>query len=156
MKKSLINITIFFFTLTILFGLVPRVTLHAQTPNTDTKDLGYTGLVQCDGVVNETTLKEAPERNRICNLAALVSMVNFLIRWLFALTIPIFTIMLAISGYWFMTPNPSNRSKAKGMLKAAVTGFVIMLCAWLIVTTLLQFLVSEKFTGADSFIETTK
>jgi hypothetical protein len=56
-----------------------------------------------------------------------------------------------------MTPNPSNRGKANKMLWAAVVGFVIMLSAWLIVATLLKWLVDPtRGKGADSFLEINK
>lgn len=139
-----------FLTIAILLSLVAsdRVTHVAHAAST----LTYSGLVQCDGVTTEGET----ERQKKCDFAALVSMVNYIIRWLFGLTIPIFAGIGAYAGFLYMTPNPSNRTKANKMLWAAVVGFVIMLSAWLIVTTLLKWLVRDTFTGADALVEVKK
>lgn len=115
--------------------------------------LDYSGLVQCDGVVdpNETG------RQTKCNFASLVKMIKHLIDWAFMLTIPIFTGLLAYAGFLHMTPKEGNRTKAKSILWAALEGFVIMLSAWLIVTTVVKWVIDPKFLDtANSFLNVSK
>ena len=118
--------------------------------------LNYNGLVQCDGVVDSKNPNET-QRNKECNFAALVSMINHTIQWVFGLTIPIFIFILCYAGFLYMGPPSSGkRAQAKKMLWAALTGFVIMLSAYFIVVTLLGWLVAPDFKGADSLIEIKK
>ncbi len=138
-----------FLSLTLLLTLTSVVPVYAQN-----KPLDYSGLVQCDGVKARDGTE--PGRQRECDFAALVNMINYVIRWVFGLTIPIFIALFAYAGFLYMTPNPSNRTKAKSMLWAAIKGFVIMLCAYFIVTTLMKWLVNPKFEGTDALKEIKK
>src|SRR5690348_1939939 len=122
-----------FLTFLILISLGSLKVAYAQDV-----PLNYSGLVQCDGV---TTASEK-ERQNTCNFAYLVGEVNYIIKWVFGLTIPIFVFIIAYAGILYMGPPSSGRrSKAKKMLWAAVTGFVIMLSAYLIVTTILGWVI---------------
>ena len=115
--------------------------------------LDYSGLVQCDGVVDP----KEPDRNRECNFQRLIGMANYIIKWIFRLTIPIFVALIAYAGFLYMTPNEENRKTASKMLWAGVKGFVIMLCAWFIVTTLLGWVLDNSFKGAaNSLLEQNK
>lgn len=135
MKRILLSIMV-------LFSLIQVTPVYAA--------LDYSGLVQCDGVVSDERdvmggFVNEPERQRECDFAALMSMVNYIIKWVFGLTIPIFVGLMAYAGFLYMTPNPSNRALANKVLWAGIKGFVIMLVAWFLVTTLLSWLVSDTF-----------
>jgi hypothetical protein len=97
--------------------------------------------VKCDGVVTDGE----EGRQRECNFDALMLMVNSIVQWIFMLTIPIFIILLAYSGFLYMTPSPGNREKSNKMLWAALKGFVIMLIAWFAISTLLNMVISHEF-----------
>ena len=125
--------------------------------------LDYSGIVKCDGVkaVEYNSLGEVvgvlpgeENRQRECDFAALMDMITSLINWAFMLSIPIFIGLFAYAGILYMTPNPSNRSAANKMLWAALKGFVIMLIAWFLVTTLLKMVLDPLFEDtANSLIE---
>ncbi len=149
MKKILI-------TLLALISIIP-VFSHAQQVGPTT--LNYSGLVQCDGVVLRDKQGNPLEqdRDKECSFAELVSMANYIIRWIFTLTIPIFIIIMAYAGFLYMMPPSSGkRQQANKMLWQALIGFVIMLCAWFIVSTLLKWLIDPSFKGADALIEQQK
>jgi hypothetical protein len=135
-KKSF---AILFLAITI-FSLTPKLSF-AQTSGSST--LNYSGWVQCDGVIakdgNGNLLE--PERNKECNFINLINMVKYLINWLFGISVPIMVAMLAYSGYLHMTGKEANIKKSYEILKKAVLGFVVMLMAWFIVTTILKWVV---------------
>ena len=115
--------------------------------------LDYSGLVKCDGVTTDSELY----RQNKCNFAALMSMVNSTINWLFVISIPIAVGSLAYAGFLYMTGSQEKIKQAKGLMTNVLTGFIIMLCAWFIVTTLLKWLVSDALKSAStSLIETKK
>ncbi len=137
-KKSF---ALLFLILTIV-SFVPKLSL-AQTSGSST--LNYGGWVQCDGMIakdgNGTLLE--PERNKECNFINLINMVKYLINWLFGISVPIMVAMLAYSGYLHMTGKEANIKKSYEILKKAVLGFVVMLMAWFIVTTILKSVLKE-------------
>ncbi|MDQ5893583.1 MAG: hypothetical protein QG640_595 [Patescibacteria group bacterium] len=126
----------------------------AQNFNSDgTVKLDYGGLVKCDGVVDKNNPEEVA-RNNECDFQDLMGMVNSIIQWIFMLSIPIFIGLFAYAGFLYMTPSPGNREKSNKMLWAALKGFVIMLIAWFMVSTLLSWIVSDSFKGtASSLLE---
>lgn len=134
--------TILFILLT-TFSLVPSMSYAA---------LDYSGLVKCDGVTTDSE----QSRQTKCNFEALMKMANSIINWLFTLSVPIIIGLIAYAGFLFMTGKSGDREKAKKILWNAIIGFVVMLCAWFIVSTLLKWLVSESFTGANTLIEKQK
>ncbi|MEK7463966.1 MAG: hypothetical protein AAB610_02500 [Patescibacteria group bacterium] len=112
--------------------------------------LDYGGLVKCDGVVDPNE----PARNNECDFQDLIGTVNSIIKWIFMLSIPVFIGLFAYAGFLYMTPSPGNREKSNKMLWAALKGFVIMLVAWFMVSTLLSWIVSDSFKGtASSLLE---
>ncbi len=130
----------------IAFSFVPTISHSAEIK------LDYSGWVQCDGVV--TPGEEG--RTVPCNFANLVNMVGFLINWLFVISIPVIVGLLAYSGFLYMTGTQENIKKAKAVMTNAVVGFIIMLMAWFIVTTLLKWLLNPNFSGVDAIIQIQK
>lgn len=111
---------------------------------------GGSGLVRCDGVADES-------KNEVtCNFAQLINMANYLIKWLFYITVPIIVALFAYSGFLHMTGKQSNIDQAKKILFSVLKGFIIMLIAWFLVSTLLKWLVKPSFQGADTLINQQK
>lgn len=136
MKKYLLFILL-------IFLVLPVFSFAQEAPKRYSE--GGFSLVQCDGVV--TKQGEVP-----CNFANFINMVNFIIRWIFFISITIMAGLFAYAGFLYMYPSDEKRKTANKMLWAAVKGFVIMLVAWFIVSTLLKFLVNPQFQGADTFL----
>jgi len=89
------------------------------------------GLITCDGVI-------VP-----CTFEKLLIMVNKVIRFLiFVIGVPIVTLSFAYAGFVLLTSggNPSKKDEAKGIIKNATIGLIILLAAWLIVRTVLVIL----------------
>ena len=110
---------------------------------------GGFSLVQCDGVTT------APGEVK-CNFAQLVNMANYLIKWLFYITVPIIVALFAYSGFLHMTGKQANIDQSKKILFSVLKGFIIMLIAWFLVSTLLKWLVNPDFKGADTLINQQK
>ncbi|HEV8666544.1 MAG TPA: hypothetical protein VN665_01700 [Candidatus Paceibacterota bacterium] len=81
-----------------------------------------------------------------CNLAQLIQNV---MTFAIGIAIPIAAALFAYAGFLYITSasNLGNISKAKGIFKDALIGFLIAICAWLIINTLLNII----FTGNSPF-----
>ncbi len=133
--------------------LLLALSISIFSPTITYAALDYSGLVQCDGVLT----KGEDGRGNVCNFVALMSMINYLIKWLFGLTIPIFVGMCAYAGFLYMTPKSENRKDANKMLWKGIKGFALMLCAWFIVTTLIEKIINPELqNSANSLIEQNK
>lgn len=78
-----------------------------------------------------------------CDFNDIMTLVNNVINFLiFTLALPLAAIVIAWSGFLFLTSGaePGKRTKAKKMLTDVVIGLVIALAAWLIVQTILTSL----------------
>jgi len=95
------------------------------------------GLVPCDG----TTIP--------CHLPELIQMINNIINWIISIAGVIFTIAFVYGGFLYMTSgsNPGNKAKAKSVITSSLTGFVIILCSWLIVYTIIHTIVDPNQEG---------
>src|SRR5574343_264981 len=124
-------------TLMMLIAVFP-LSLRAQK---ETVKFDYSGLVQCDGVV--TPGEEG--RTTKCNFQALMATIDYLIKWIFGITVPIFVGLCAYAGWLYMQPNSSDRTKANNMLLTALKGLAIMLLAWFIVTSLVKWVIDPSF-----------
>lgn len=89
-----------------------------------------TKIVPCTGAVD-------------CDFNALIKMVNNIINWILAAANVIFAISFVYGGFLYMTSGdkPGNKEKAKSILWSTLTGFVIILVAWLVVRLILTTLV---------------
>lgn len=125
---SLIIITLF---LGLFFGIA-----FAQE---NAADYTKPGIIKCEGAL---TADEFGKKDK-CGFAELIESVKYIINWLIIIAVPIVTLVFAYAGFLFMTGKESNISKAKTMLPKVVWGFVAMLGAWLLVTTILKFLVRD-------------
>lgn len=138
MKKYLI-ITFF-----ILVSIMPNLVLAQGTK--EAPKLDYSGLVKCDGVVLTKDGKDVePYRTKVCDFQALMSTVKSTINWLFVITIPILTVILAYGGLLYMTGSQKNIGTAKSIFQSSAKGFIIMLVAWISVITVVNWFIA----GAD-------
>ncbi len=97
------------------------------------------GLVPCNG----------PD----CDFSSLATLVNNIINWFLGISVSVAAITFAIAG-GEMLFNPGNTVKieeALGMFKKTIIGILIVLCAWLIIHTVIAALVNSS-TGALRFL----
>ena len=104
----------------ILMSFLPSVT-HAA------------GLVLCGG-----------NGEPMCNLSFAFGLVNGLIQKIIFLMLPLAAIIFAYIGWQLMSSGGSeeSRSNAKKILKNMVIGLILILCAYLIIKTILTALVA--------------
>lgn len=91
---------------------------------------------------DDVTSKLIPCTNK-CDLGSLMQLINNLITFLIKVILfPITVLMFVYAGYQYITAqgNPSKKANVKKMLWHLVGGIVLILCAWLIVKTLLVVL----------------
>ncbi|MES2224882.1 MAG: hypothetical protein V4478_02750 [Patescibacteria group bacterium] len=98
---------------------IPEVTVGA----------GGSGLIPCDG----------PE----CDLNSFLQLANNVMAFFFrTLLLPIFVVMVMYLGYSYLTANgnPAQHGKVASMAKHMVLGLLLMLCAWVIVRSVLSMI----------------
>lgn len=107
------------------------------------------GLIRC-GNSTSTSPTGQIVLTQPCNFEYFIKTINGIISWLIGLAGVIFTIMAVWGGYLYMTSgdNESNKGKARDMLFNTLKGFVIMLLAWLIVHTILDYLVEGPYKNS--------
>ncbi len=130
-----------------LFLLTPALSM-AQTPaNTGP----YTGLVKCDGVILSSDTDAAKRKK--CDFIELVNQINFLVNWAIRFILLVTLALLAYTGgaymYAGMAGDVSAANAAKGRLSNIFWGIIIMLFAWLVVRTALNWLIDPAFGGLD-------
>jgi hypothetical protein len=78
-----------------------------------------------------------------CDFTDLIVLINDIIKWIISIATSIFTIMAVYGGFLYMTSGTSigDKEKARKILWSTITGFIIILCSWLIVYTLLNILI---------------
>jgi hypothetical protein len=91
----------------------------------------------------------------MCGYADFVGTINNIVDWVIASAGVIFTISAIWGGflYIFSGTNPSYKAKAKSILWSTIIGFIIVLCSWLIVYTLLGFLVDKGTPSGQSIFK---
>lgn len=135
---------ILFFTVLVVL-LFPLKSVFSAT-NTD-KTFGY-GLVQCDGVLNPNE----PNRQQKCNFAYLVNSINYIIYRMIAISIPLATALFAYAGFLYISGEQDKIKQAKNIFINVAIGFIIMITAWFVVVTVVNWVVDSK-TGATSLIK---
>lgn len=104
------------------------------------------GLVKC-GIADSSGKIANP-----CDFTDFIALINDIIKWIISIATSIFTIMAVWGGFLYMTSGTKigDKEKAKSILWNTLLGFVIILCAWLIIFTLLNFLIPK--TGPQNSI----
>ena len=98
------------------------------------------GITQADGSVNSE-----------CGYEDLLRLVNRIIDWIIMISVPVAAGVFAWAGIKYMTTGVSDqKSEAKEMLRKVFFGFVFILAAWIIVTTILNALLSETSGVRDN------
>jgi len=100
------------------------------------------GLVPCGGVTAGNALGATE-----CGLCDLVTLSQNIINFLLMLTVPLSVGLFAWAGVLYFTSggNPTNITRAHGIFRSVIIGFVIALSAWLVVQTILHSLVKKNF-----------
>jgi hypothetical protein len=107
----------------------------------DPKDSGFQ-LVSCNGIDDPRTEKEEVE----CTFNHAVETFQRIIKFVLYLMIPIILGMIVYVGFTYITANgdAGKLAKAKSMIIPILLGVFFILAAWLIVFTLLDFLLADK------------
>jgi len=123
----------------LLFVLILPVLMHADV----TKSESTTGLVKC-GIATSSAGLVNP-----CDFTDFIGLINGIINWIIGIATSIFTIMAVYGGFLYMASGTKigDKEKAKKILWSTIIGFVIILCAWLIVYTLLNTLIPNDGTS---------
>jgi hypothetical protein len=101
----------------------------------------YKGIVQCDGVVTDTATQQK------CDFIGLVNQIKYIINWMFYISVPLCVGMFAYAGGLYLAAgaNLGKVGTAKDIFWNVVKGFALMLVAWLLIHTLLDFFVKPEF-----------
>src|SRR4051812_42842778 len=142
--RSLPFIAMILINLTSLVAFVPQSTRAANAPTT-----AYGGLVQCDGVVDAAGTAKG---QKVCNFAALINQIKFIINWMFYISVPIAVGFFAYAGILHMTGIPGNISQARAIFSTVGKGFLAMASAWFIVYTILTWL-TKSTEGYTSLLQ---
>ena len=79
-----------------------------------------------------------------CGYEDLLKLVNNIINWIIMISAPVAAGVFAWAGITYMTTGVSDKkSYAKSMMTKVFIGFVIILAAWLIVTTVTNVLLAN-------------
>lgn len=116
----------------LLFVLIIPVLIYA-----DTDDGIGEGLVRCGNTVENGVFTNK------CDFGDFIGLINRIINWIISIAGVIFTIMAIYGGFLYMTSSGDSgkKGKARDILLNTLLGFVIILCSWLIVYTLLKYLI---------------
>ncbi len=84
-----------------------------------------------------------------CGLSDLIDTFDNFIKWIISIAGAIFMIALIYGGFLYMTSgeNPANKTKAISILTNTLYGLVFILCAWLIIYTIINYLVDPDMKG---------
>jgi hypothetical protein len=108
-----------------VISLIVAQAAHAATATTNSG----MGLIPCDG--------------DNCTINSVIQLLNNLMTFFFrTLLLPLFVVMVMYLGYQYLTAQgkPGMHAKLGSMAKNMVLGLLLMLCAWLIVKTILSVL----------------
>ena len=100
-------------------------------------------IIPCGGHIfdiNDNIIGEQPP----CGYEYLLELVNNIINWIIMISVPVSAGVFAWAGITYMTTGVADKkSYAKSMMTKVFTGFVIILAAWLIVTTITNVLLAN-------------
>lgn len=82
-----------------------------------------------------------------CQACHLFELIDRLIKFLIFLAIPVASLLFAYAGFLYMTQGAHGHSEARAIFTDVLFGFVIALCGFLIVDTIIKTLVNGSFTG---------
>lgn len=94
-----------------------------------------------------------------CDFDDLLTLVDNIIEWIILISVPVAAGVIAWAGILYMTTGvASTKEKAKGIIQKVLIGFVAILSAWIIVTTIINSLLRDSFRddidlGTNNIIE---
>lgn len=98
--------------------------------------LGFPALTSAQFIPCDTT----------CNYYDLLKLIDNIIDWIIKISIPVSALVLGWAGFTYLTTAISDKkSAAKKMIIQVFVGLVIILSAWIIVSTILGALLSDEF-----------
>lgn len=84
-----------------------------------------------------------------CGYKDLIIMINNIIDWVVKISIPLAAVIFAYAGFLYMlTGIKDEKARARIIFKNVLIGFIFILSAWIIVTTITNNLLSSDFKGA--------
>lgn len=106
------------------------------------------GIVRCGNTVKDGKFVNS------CDFIDFIALINDIINWIIGMAGVIFTISAIWGGFLYMTSGTSVGSKEKAIkiLTTTMYGFILLLVGWLIVYTILDFLVPKE-EGANSIFQ---
>ncbi len=137
---------------TTITNLAPNTTYYFVARNaTNTKDISEVFEIQTfppsgpSTVGNDIILPDGPDslvpcKGLDCDFNSLMKLANNIIDFLLkTVALPLFALIFAYVGWLYMSSaaNPSQRSRAKGILLNSVVGFIIAMAAFLIIKLVL-------------------
>ena len=107
-------------------------------------------LVPCYGL-GDPDKKDDKGIRAHCDWNALIQLANNVISFAIRLAAVILVIVILIAGWGLITSqgNPQALTNARAKLFKAILGFAIVVCAWLIVNTVMNTLLAEEFQDDD-------
>lgn len=93
-----------------------------------------------------------PDCSPNCGYQDLLQLVNNIIKWIIMISFPVAAGVFAWAGITMMAnpTNPGKRKESIDMMKKVFIGFAVVLSAWIIVTTITNTLLSDKFKGSGT------
>lgn len=90
-----------------------------------------------------------------CGFVQFIELINNVVSLLIALSFPIAAGVIAWAGFNMIMDggNGAKRKESIEMIKKVVIGFVIILSAWIVVSTLLNALLSSSFKDAVQIVK---
>ncbi len=81
-----------------------------------------------------------------CDFEDFIQLIRNIIDWIIKISVPVATGVFAWAGFKYMTSGVvDQKSEAKEMIRKVFIGFVVILSAWLIVSTIINALLNEDF-----------
>jgi hypothetical protein len=122
-------------------------TLNSTGDGVDPKS-GTGALIQCGNSDASGKISNP------CDFGDFIGTLNRIINWIIKLSFIIFTLTFIYGGYLYVTSGlkPGNKDKAKTVLWSTFSGFIILILAWLIIHTILVYLVDEG-SGYESIFK---
>jgi type III secretory pathway component EscT len=117
----------------IVFILVTPLIVNAQ-------------IIPCGGHILDPNTGAILKEQPACDFNFLLQMVNNIIKWMVMISAPVAAGIFAWAGFLYMTTGISDqKNKAKSMIVKVFIGFVVILAAWLIVSTVIDALLKPSF-----------
>ncbi len=82
-----------------------------------------------------------------CQACHIFELIDRLVRFLILISIPIASLLFAYAGFLYFSSGVTAHSEATAIFKDVLFGFIIALCGFLIVDTIIKSLVSGSFVG---------